>query len=66
VQHRNSSSLELISEDSSEIKNREVANIIIRTDKPVVVENFNKMEELGRFVLGREDTCAGGIITELE
>jgi sulfate adenylyltransferase large subunit len=62
----NSSSLELISEDSSEIKNREVANIIIRTDKPVVVENFNKMEELGRFVLGREDTCAGGIITELE
>lgn len=62
----NSSSLELIAEDSKEIKNREVANIIIRTDKPVVVENFNKMEELGRFVLGREDTCAGGIITELE
>ena len=62
----NSSSLELIAEDSNEIKNREVANIIIRTDKPVVVENFNKMEELGRFVLGREDTCAGGIITELE
>jgi sulfate adenylyltransferase large subunit len=62
----NSSTLELISEDSSVIKNREVANIVIRTDKPVVVENFNKMEELGRFVLGREDTCAGGIITELE
>jgi sulfate adenylyltransferase large subunit len=62
----NSSTLELIAEDSSEINNREVANIIIRTDKPVVVENFNKMEELGRFVLGREDTCAGGIITELE
>lgn len=62
----NSSSLELIAEDSNEVKNREVANIIIRTDKPVVVENFNKMEELGRFVLGREDTCAGGIITELE
>jgi sulfate adenylyltransferase large subunit len=62
----NSSTLELIAEDASEIKNREVANIVIRTDKPVVVENFNKMEELGRFVLGREDTCAGGIITELE
>jgi len=62
----NSSTLELIAEDANEIKNREVANIIIRTDKPVVVENFNKMEELGRFVLGREDTCAGGIITELE
>ncbi len=61
----NSSTLELIAEDAAEIKNREVASIVIRTDKPVVVENFNKMEELGRFVLGREDTCAGGIITEL-
>jgi sulfate adenylyltransferase subunit 1 (EFTu-like GTPase family) len=61
----NSSTLELIAEDATEIKNREVATIIIRTDKPVVVENFNRMEELGRFVLGREDTCAGGIITEL-
>ncbi len=61
----NSSTLELIAEDADEIKNREVASIIIKTDKPVVVENFNKMEELGRFVLGREDTCAGGIITEM-
>lgn len=62
----NSSTLELIAEDASEIKNREVANLVIRTDKPVVVENFNKIEELGRFVLAREDTCAGGIITELD
>ncbi len=61
----NSSTLELIAEDADEIKNREVASIIIKTDKPVVVENFNWMEELGRFVLGREDTCAGGIITEM-
>ncbi len=61
----NSSTLEVIAEDANEIKNREVANIVIRTDKPVVVENFNKLEELGRFVLGREDTCAGGIIMEL-
>jgi len=62
----NSSTLELITHDANEINNREVAKIILRTDKPVVVENFNKMEELGRFVLAREDTCAGGIITELE
>jgi sulfate adenylyltransferase large subunit len=62
----NSSTLELISEDAEEIRNREVADIIIRTDKPVVVENFNKIEELGRFVLGKDDTLAGGIITELE
>jgi sulfate adenylyltransferase large subunit len=62
----NSSTLELIAKDANEIKNREVANIVIITDKAVVVENFNKMEALGRFVLGREDTVAGGIITELE
>lgn len=61
----NSSTLELIAEDANEIKNREVASVIIKTQKPVVVENFNKTEELGRFVLGRDDTCAGGIITEL-
>lgn len=61
-----SSTLELIGEDTGEIRNREVADVTIRTDAPVVVENFNKIQELGRFVLGREDTCAGGIITELE
>ena len=62
----NSSTLELIGEDTGEIRNREVADVTIRTDAPVVVENFNKIQELGRFVLGRGDTCAGGIITELE
>lgn len=61
-----SSTLELIAEDASEINNREVADVIIKTNKPVVVENFNKIEELGRFVLGKDDTIAGGIITELE
>lgn len=61
----NSSTLDLIAEDADEIKNREVADIIIKTDKPVVVENFNTIEELGRFVLRTDDTLAGGIITEL-
>jgi len=60
-----SSTLELIGEDVEEIKNREVADITIRTERPVVVENFNRMQALGRFVLGRDNTCAGGIITEL-
>lgn len=52
-------------EEKGEIKNREVADVIIKTDKPVVVENFNDVEELGRFVLERLNTCAGGIITEV-
>ncbi len=57
-----SSTLELIAEDTNEIRNREVAEVVIRTYKPVVVEDFNNIEELGRFVLGREDILAGGII----
>ena len=60
-----SSTLELIAEDATKINNQEVADIIISTDKPVIVENFNKIEALGRFVLGDVDTIAGGIITEL-
>lgn len=60
----NSSTLEIIEEDAGEIKEREVADVVIRTSKPVVVETFNKMEELGRFVLGAEDTRAAGIIME--
>ncbi len=60
----NSSTLEIIGEDVDQIKNREVADVIIKTENPIVIENFNKVQELGRFVLQRKDTCAGGIITE--
>ena len=60
----NSSTLS-INEDASEVKVREVADITIKTDKPVVVEEFNRIPELGRFVLGRSNVSAGGIITGL-
>jgi sulfate adenylyltransferase large subunit len=59
-----SSSLEVL-KDRNEIQNREVADVVIKTDKPIVVENFNDVEEMGRFVLERLNTCAGGIITEV-
>ncbi|MBD3247205.1 hypothetical protein GF378_01135, partial [Candidatus Pacearchaeota archaeon] len=49
---------------ADEIQNREVGNVIIKTEKPIVVEDFNNMQELGRFVLERNDTCAGGIIVK--
>jgi sulfate adenylyltransferase large subunit len=58
-----SSTLEEVKRD--EIRNREAAVVTIKTDNPIVVENFNKVEELGRFVLERLNTCAGGIITEV-
>ncbi len=60
----NSSTLEEIKEQD-ELKNREVADVVIKTDDLIAVENFNEIEELGRFVLERMNTCAGGIITEV-
>ncbi|MHC1572571.1 MAG: sulfate adenylyltransferase subunit 1 [Methanosarcinales archaeon] len=61
-----SSTLESIGDGVNEIRDREVADITIRTTKPIVIERFSSIPELGRFVLAREDTCAGGIITEVE
>jgi sulfate adenylyltransferase large subunit len=61
----NSSTLEVIGEDSDTIKNLEVAEVIIKTKKPIAIKNFNDVEELGRFVLVHdENICAGGIITK--
>jgi sulfate adenylyltransferase large subunit len=61
----NSSSLEQIGLDADEIKNREVAQVTIQTDNSVIVEEFSKTAELGRFVLVTDDISAGGIITEV-
>lgn len=61
-----SSSLKILEENAESIENRQVADIVIKTEMPVVVENFNNIQEMGRFVFERKDTCAGGIITELD
>ena len=59
----NSSTLEVIEENGEVLKNLEVAEVIIKTKKPVAIKNFNDVQELGRFVLVRdENICAGGII----
>ncbi len=64
VRKINSSTLELIGEDANDICNLEVAEVIIKTKKPVAIKDFNDVQEMGRFVLVRdENTCAGGIIT---
>lgn len=63
-QRINSSSLEVIGENADELKNLEIGSVTIKTKKPVAIESFNKIQEIGRFVLVRdESTCAGGIIT---
>ena len=59
-----SSSLELIQKDSDILKNLEAGEVVIKTKKPVVIKSFNEVQELGRFVLVKDDNiCAGGIIT---
>lgn len=59
----NSSTLE-IKENKEEIKDKEAAEVILKTEKPIIIESFNNIEEMGRFVLEREDIVAGGIILE--
>jgi sulfate adenylyltransferase large subunit len=61
----NSSSLELIGTDTGEIHDREVASVTIQTTHPVILELYRKTAELGRFVLVKDNVCAGGIITEV-
>ena len=58
-----SSTLEVISENASELKPNEVGEVLIKTGKPVVIESFNKTPALGRFVLVKGlEVSAGGII----
>ena len=60
----NSSTLEVIEENAEVIKNLEVAEVIIKTKRKVIIKDFNDVQELGRFVLVQdENICAGGIIT---
>ncbi len=59
-----SSTLAVLEEDASEIKEWEVGEIVFKTDAPIVIEDFNETPELGRFVLVKgDDVCAGGIVT---
>ena len=58
-----SSTLEIIQKDSEILKNLEVAEVVIETKKPIAIKSFNDVQELGRFVLVKdENVCAGGII----
>lgn len=58
-----SSSFETIEEDADILKNLDVAEVIIKTKKPIAIKSFNDVQELGRFVLELDgNICAGGII----
>jgi sulfate adenylyltransferase subunit 1 (EFTu-like GTPase family) len=56
-------SMKLLREEALTLQNAEVADILIRLDKKVVVDPFNEIPEMGRFVLERDGRpVAGGII----
>lgn len=62
-----SSDLRVVEERAGTLENLEVGEVRIRTKKPIAVERFQAVQELGRFVLMRENNiCAGGIITGWE
>ncbi len=67
IQRRmDSSTLEVIEENADALQNREVGEVILSFSDSVIVEDFNKTPELGRFVIEKGyDTAGGGIITHL-
>ena len=59
----NSSTLETIEESTEKLENSEVGRLVVKTELPIVIKNFNDLPELGRFVLERDlGVCGGGII----
>ncbi len=60
----NSSNLEIIEENAQTLENLEVGEATIKTKKPLCIMDFNDVQEMGRFVLVKDDNIvAGGIIT---
>lgn len=53
-------SMELIEEEASSISGAEVADVQLHLDRQVVVDPFNDIPEMGRFVLEREGRPVGG------
>ncbi len=59
----NSSTLEEIAKNASEVAKNEVAELILSTKKPVAFDTFDEVAETGRFVIVHEhDVRGGGII----
>ena len=58
-----SSTLEVIEENCRMLKTNEIGIVRLKTSKPIVVEKFDFIEELGRFVLERNSNLEGaGIV----
>ena len=59
----NSSTLEILEEQAEELRDTEVARLTLKLSDYIATDAFEKVPELGRFVLMRDsDTVAGGIV----
>ena len=62
----NTSTLEILEENAAELKINEAGVVVFKTEKPIIVEKFFFIEELGRFVIECEYYLRGaGIVTEI-
>ncbi len=60
-----SSTMGVIEQNAEQIKETEVGEVVVKTEKPVCVTHFTDVPELGRFVIVRNnDVVAGGIVTK--
>jgi len=64
ILHRiNSSTLEELDKDAGQILHSEAAEVMIKSELPLVIDDYKKVRELGRFVLERGyDVVGAGII----
>ena len=60
----NSSTLEVLDQDSEALEETEVGEVILHTERPLLFEDFQTIPGLGRFVLTRDngEICGAGII----
>lgn len=64
AQRTNSSTLEIIEKNADKLQRNEAAQVTFRTKRPMVIEKFNDIEELGRFVVREKCNLQGaGIVT---
>lgn len=63
-QRINTSTLQVVAENASQLLFNEAGIVSLRTEKPLLMEKFSFIEELGRFVLERDQILQGaGVIT---
>lgn len=62
----NTATLEILEENASGLNINEAAMAVLKTESPVIVENFALMKELGRFIIEHGPDLSGvGIVTDV-